>query len=547
MATYTLRADGTAGSLAAALDGDPAVASECLSLAGYASYGGGASPGDTFQLADDGGDYRGTLTIVESGTSGSEYTYENYPGDTPIINGADLVSTWTVYSGSVYEAALTTQPAQIWIDGNFGDRQTSEENCINEYDWYWASNVLYLYAPGDPDTEYTSPGVEASIRARCIDTNGAQYVDIDGITAQKTNQHGIDIFSSSYVTVKNCIAEWCWMVGINTYTSTTVTDIVVEDCTCRYNALHGIALAYTTGSISNWIVRRNETYENGKHQHAYPFWSPDQEFTAGIKAWTPLLTVSGWEIYENLCHDEGPLVGDWNTSSRGNGIWIDAVNGSDGDPIKIYHNLIYGCDGSGIFIEISNWNDVYCNVIYDCAISSWIDDAYAGGGIRVDTRIDFIVENINVYNNTISGCYIGLQCGAYAVGSCEFNDCSFKNNVSVDSGIKNLRAQYGPDNITYGSGNVYEKNCLGAESSNFIGWGGSSYSTYDSWISASSQTDNNIESDPSFTDAGSDDYTLASDSPCIGAAVDLGLPYNIGLLPASTWPDGVLTGDRDSY
>ena len=106
----------------------------------------------------------------------------------------------------------------------------------------------------------------------------------------------------------------------------------------------------------------------------------------------------------------------------------------------------------------------------------------------------------------------------------------------------------GGNNVgSWGTGNVYDNNCFGAEFTDFIVWGSTLHDTYDAWEADHGEAWAQVESDPSFTDDTSDDYTLASDSPCIGGGDDLGAPYNVGLMPASTWPSGVVTDDRGDY
>ena len=236
----------------------------------------------------------------------------------------------------------------------------------------------------------------------------------------------------------------------------------------------------------------------------------------------------------------------------GNGVWVDEMFGSDGDPVKVYRNLCYGNRGSGIFTEIASYVDMYNNICYDNAVGQVaIDTPYAAGGIKVQTRVDFHTNNCRVYNNTIYDCPIGIQAVTYGEGSSiEFNNNTFKNNIVAGCPVS-LRVSGGAANDgTWGTGNVYERNCLDTQSAAFIKWDGVDCDTYDEFISESSQTDNNIEGDPSFTDPDNQDFTLASDSPCIGAAENLGSPFNIALMPttqAEDWPDNVTAGDQDDY
>jgi hypothetical protein len=75
-----------------------------------------------------------------------------------------LITTWTA-SGTtnVWQAALTTEPRSVKFDGIEGTEKTSVAACVSAYDWYWESNVLYVYSTSDPDTAYTSNGIDAII------------------------------------------------------------------------------------------------------------------------------------------------------------------------------------------------------------------------------------------------------------------------------------------------------------------------------------------------------------------------------------------------
>jgi len=90
-ATYYMRSDGTAANKAAA-SGPCGTQANCMSIATHDA--DTYSAGDTIILCDDGGTYRDQMDIPSSGSDGSPITYEAASGDTPIISGADIVSTW---------------------------------------------------------------------------------------------------------------------------------------------------------------------------------------------------------------------------------------------------------------------------------------------------------------------------------------------------------------------------------------------------------------------------------------------------------------------
>ena len=87
-----------------------------------------------------------------------------------------------VYASNVWQAACTTEPEVVFFDGAVGTNQASVAACTSTGDWYWSSNVLYTYSTTDPDSAFTSPGVEAAKRLDCF------HVDEKKILLSKTSQ-----------------------------------------------------------------------------------------------------------------------------------------------------------------------------------------------------------------------------------------------------------------------------------------------------------------------------------------------------------------------
>ena len=78
---------------------------------------GTPSAGDTLYLRDDDGVYRETLTVPSSGSEGSPITYAADTGETPVISGADVISTWAGVSG--FGEAGTEEASDNFDDNNF--------------------------------------------------------------------------------------------------------------------------------------------------------------------------------------------------------------------------------------------------------------------------------------------------------------------------------------------------------------------------------------------------------------------------------------------
>jgi len=73
------------------------------------------------------------------------------------------ITDWTEGASDVWSAALTTEPASVEFDGSEGTEVASAALCVAAKDWFWESNILYVYSTSDPEDAYTSSGVFAVI------------------------------------------------------------------------------------------------------------------------------------------------------------------------------------------------------------------------------------------------------------------------------------------------------------------------------------------------------------------------------------------------
>ena len=96
MTTYYMRGDGSAANKAAATS--DAAASTSMDISVY--NGETFSAGDEIVLSDAGGVYRATIVPPSAGSSGNLTTHP--ASGSPVISGADLVSTWTAKQSDVH-------------------------------------------------------------------------------------------------------------------------------------------------------------------------------------------------------------------------------------------------------------------------------------------------------------------------------------------------------------------------------------------------------------------------------------------------------------
>ena len=551
-----MRADGTAASVAAAT-GPVGTQANCMNVAVHnADSGTDISAGDTIVVADDGGDYDSTITPPTSGSVGSVITYIN--SGTPVLKGSDIVpDVWSVDSGSRYKTTttITTEPEQIWVDGDFGDRKASAAACTANLDWYWAGNILYLYSSGgDPYTTYTTPGIEIGQREYCFSSTNKDYVTVDGLFASQANHSGFHADNCDYYTHQNCIGEWNWQYGFNIKSaSPTVayTDATIQDCIGRYNGVAGVS---ANGSTTNYLMRRCKLYENGNYQMADPYWEGKHAWTSGFKAFANSGNpVSNMILEQNEVYDNGHA-----TIGSAHGLWLDAVSGSAGRNYLRY-NYTHGNRGAGIWFEHSDHNTAFGNLS--------VEDAAVAGNGAIKIKVgNFDPSWLNgdynfVYNNTI------VDAGTYGIyhnltnnttWNSESNYCEFKNNIVTGSGAQEVyidtwspAGEYNDGSATVG--NRWANNCFGAAGAGLARVQGSNYTTYDTFIEemnvsdGSTMADNNEEAEPSFNNAGADEYWLASDSGCIDAGANLGVTYDDCLNKTSSWTDSVSTLDQDDH
>lgn len=465
------------------------------------------NPGDSILLGSD-NLWRERLVIPSSGVSSYPIRFGKYgSGADPVINGADIITTWADEGGNVWSATLTTEPNLVYFDGNRGTPESAQVDVDAEYDWFWNANTLYVYSTSDPDTAYTDPGIEASARD-CIAMNGRSYLIFENIECRYGHRAGIrTIGEDSYNIVDGCTFYGCWNgIDHNPGAGTLLwaDNWAVRNCTTRYTEYVGIAPRRYS---RNWTIENNDgRYDAQTRDNVWD--------GASIK--TGRDNSYGHIIQNNLCRD-----------AYGQGIWVDQA--SSGPSIIRYNRCENNGSGypygHGILIEKSS----DCEVYYNVCIGNVTNIALSG----IDGEP---CSNTEVYNNTCSGGEIGIRVRGETTDSTTNN--LIKNNIFIGANRWQLFGRLGGQNDgVSGYGNIYEYNCLGLEATEFIQWGdGVYYDTYGAWETAYGGSTYSVEADPLFTDPDNDDFTLQTNSPCKdrGTDVDLTRDYVGTTVPQSS-------------
>jgi hypothetical protein len=494
------------------------------------------NPGDSI-LFESTCTWREQLTVPSSGSAGNPITFGAYgTGAAPIISGANLFTSWTPSSGSVYYTSYSTAPNQVFEDDGRLTQNKVSTASLTAGQWYLdtANSRIWVYlTAGDSPSGHA---MEASQRNGDITNySGESYITISGLETDKSNSAGIACYPTCVDwTVTGVVAKWNYGDGVSMNAG---SGDLVSDSTATYNGLNGFHSYDNPGILFDHLTAYNNCIYS----------LTGTLYTAGIKfngdADNGAASQNGTVQY-SLAYNNGIEQ----PSQVGAGIWADTV----GNGFVAKYNLVNGNNVDGIVIDADSNETVAYNVSYNNGTAA------SGQGSGIDIIADWqtsMTGNV-VYGNTVWGNYTeGIDFfgpnPAQAAG-CTNNVA--ENNIAMNTlGGPNFLADNGCDNSgTNGSGNVYTYNGFGPASSNFIQWGASTFfSTYSAWETATGNCGTvgcsySVGSAPTFANATASQFWLTSGSPGIGAGVNLGSPYNIGLLPGSTWTTGVTTGPTNT-
>jgi parallel beta-helix repeat protein len=469
--------------------------------------------------------WRGQLSPPSSGSNGSQITFGKYgTGADPVINGSGLISGWTLYSGNVWEAPITSYtgtPQKVWFNNALGTAVGSIVAVTGTNDWFFTSNVLYAYSTSNPSTAFTSPGIEAAIFDGIYITTS--YITINGIDTTKSNV-GVQVNATAALSGVNVYNgnhsnEGTNGISYTSYSGHFISGGIIQGNVASANGGAGIEVIDSDGIT----VQHNTTYSNGA-------------LAAG---------VAGLYEYEAAAGDpNGGNVWQYNTSysnvetggTGGQGIHLDQVYGGE----IVRYNRLYNNATQGVLIEANHapsdavGPEVYYNVVPGNSAQGIFIENRSGGDTTGAT-----FKASHVYNNVVYGNLYGILVDGEAGGTCKNN--VVRNNISEGNTNYQLMVYGGGENDgTNGSGNVYTYNAFGTAASNFIEWGSGVYeSTYAAFDSAYGSASYSITTAPTFTNASGGNFTLASGSSAISSGTNLGATYQYALSPTASWPSSV--------
>jgi len=458
-------------------------------------------PGDQI-LFKRGEVWRETLVVPSSGLPGRPITFSVYGvGNMPTITGADPVSGWVPYKGSIFRASgLPIQPNQTFMDSARLTKGTSPDG-LNDKEWFWSAGTLYLRNDsGNPDL--LKEVIEASQRDYCVLLNypgEKNFIAIDGLWIEKANTVGVYVGSAlDGFTVSSSVIQSCYYDGLKASCAIRQSNGRITANTIAYNGSSGVNI---TEVADSWIIEGNGSHDNCQVN------DDSHDFCAGLRVWGNFTNATNMIIQGNEVYQNGTVSP---TVNRGAGIWLDECGGGN----TVRYNSVHHNNSNGIYLEATSYATVYYNLV-------WANNganAWTCGGIFLKRT----ASNNTVSNNTIYNNWAGIVVASWGDTNKVTNN-AIRNNISVGN-VKDLYADLGGDNDGInGSGNVYQRNCFGPERAGSIRWGKADYSSYAPWESAYGTPTYSVRADPQFVNSALGSFELCPSSPCIDTGTDVGL------------------------
>jgi hypothetical protein len=184
---------------------------------------GSFSPGDQI-LFRRGQVWNEGLISPSSGASGNPIVFDAYgTGEAPTLTGyVNLpAANWTLDSGNVWKASITSSFSMTYVlfgwvgsDGSvgsvWGTKMTAKTQLVAPYQFWFSSNVLYVYAAINPSAYYGSvaPILMANGTYQLVDVNGKSWLTFEHFKLTYFDTYGVRIRGASdHITIANVSSE----------------------------------------------------------------------------------------------------------------------------------------------------------------------------------------------------------------------------------------------------------------------------------------------------------------------------------------------------
>ncbi len=400
------------------------------------------------------GRYPKTGWLTFESFSGTTSVTDNELGSNPNWTGGEIViekANWLIdrniitnHSGKVinYSSATTYAPR---VDGEYKYFiQNHRSTLTQEGDWYYKSGTFYMhFGTRDPNSVYVKvPWIDD-----LVDINRKNYIIIDNILFEGSNETGVKTYLSADIRITNCDFSF---IGENAVYSTSSRQTTVENCTAkgcnsngfyinavssviRNNILSDIGntpgMGSVTGDSYNGInfrgngglceynTLRNIGYNGIMFFNDYTIIRYnvvdgfcDFLFDGGAiytyYGGSPTYVQKGMKVYGNIVMNGG-----------GNGLYSDGLTNN----LEIYNNAVANVEKWGVHMNQPRNNKVYNNNFINCG--------RCGMDISNLYNQEVMAANNTLYSNTVAQGNT-TQLMMYLTDNREFNVANFGTSNS---------------------------------------------------------------------------------------------------------------------
>jgi hypothetical protein len=475
-----------------------------------------------------GGLWREQLTVPSSGSFGNPITFTAYgSGTPPEIAGSNVVSGWSLVTGSTYQSPLALSPTNIYVDDPNTGVSTVPLTLAASLaaaeatpgSWYYAESTLYVQLANSSNP--SGHTIEASVRSYGIYSAMHSFITVEGLYVKHGTIGGI-YFQNTNVPSGT---------SANYYNNDFNEYITIQGNTVwNYGAAGspfngGIYLqGYTWGNPP--MLRGEQILNNTVGRMDSPGSLNYDEGGIEIRGTTGALiegnsvaTVNNFGItvrddYGSQMCNSPVITHNTITLNRGN-IAVSSCPGA-----QVTYNLIHDSLGYGVGIAnnsgsaASNNVVLAYNLIYNLNITP---DTYLYNGFDINQAS----LNGVAYNNTIYGVAAASMTleGASSGWLVENNifDASANNVIFGQTNVKPCLYIDSGVSATY-QHNLFNTSALGLSYEfSLVSYGG--YVYYATFHADFGDINSVVNVSPMFNNPSSGDFTLMAASPAIGAGV----------------------------
>jgi len=537
--------------------------------------------------------------VPRSGTAKRPASVTRYgTGDDPKITACDsalgVAGDWTDLGSNVWSRTWADTCRVVIVDGAMGVRCSTQAAVNAASEWFWDAGVLYLYSTSNPATAFTT--LEAGKRTYAIYARGRSHVKVHDVeiyggqtpnAADATDDGGGIVIDDgcSDVEVADCEVWGCYGFGIvmRGVTGATVHGVAVHDIDGDLtNSTHGDGIAFkaaadgtqstaikvyaiTDGSgcvrsvVHGTAIDDFHVYDcNFQDCYNYAIYVlPDDGETSNDVEIGPGIVVD--HIGINAC-----IAVHLKTTGTLSNVWIHG-NTIDMNSVvdRNHHGINLGTNAGTNIVEKNKITNAHNGIRIFSGTSTIRYNSISGYTLsniglfltgQVITAYGNLVDHADrsvavgelcsctIYNNTFTR-WVNYCLYMDATGSEAGQYTIFKNNIcwTAQATSNGVIQQNNPNRILTSDYNrIYTPDVTSVYYRKPV-----FYNTLAAWAAGTGQDAHSTAGVPEFVDTATQDYRLAAASPCIGAGLDLGSPYNDILSYHATWPDHVRLYDQD--